>query len=206
MIVDRRGPGRPRHRHFLAQQSKRFVIVDAATSGLCVARSLGLAPPLHPTPVRQPPRPSLPGDPEVTTQDEVIAYLEKYARDLRSAIELSSRVRSVKASDAGLRRSGRPSIEADQVVVATGPYQLRRTEIADELGSRVFQTSQHRLPESGRRTRGTVLVVGGGNTGFQIAEELSPARRVHFSVGTRQSRYPYARLWASWQAGLAAPA
>jgi putative flavoprotein involved in K+ transport len=35
-----------------------------------------------------------------------------------------------------------------------------------------------------------VLVVGGGNTGFQIAEELSGSRQVHLSIGSRQTPLP----------------
>ena len=35
-----------------------------------------------------------------------------------------------------------------------------------------------------------MLVVGGGNTGFQIAEELSGTREVHLSIGSRQTPLP----------------
>ena len=35
-----------------------------------------------------------------------------------------------------------------------------------------------------------MLVVGGGNTGFQIAEELSATREVHLSIGSRQTPLP----------------
>jgi putative flavoprotein involved in K+ transport len=35
-----------------------------------------------------------------------------------------------------------------------------------------------------------VLVVGGGNTGFQIAQELSASREVHLSIGSRQMPLP----------------
>ncbi len=35
-----------------------------------------------------------------------------------------------------------------------------------------------------------MLVVGGGNTGFQIAEELSGSHEVHLSIGTRQKPLP----------------
>ena len=38
--------------------------------------------------------------------------------------------------------------------------------------------------------QGTVLVVGGGNTGFQIAEELAATHRVHLAVGSRQTPLP----------------
>jgi putative flavoprotein involved in K+ transport len=35
-----------------------------------------------------------------------------------------------------------------------------------------------------------VLVVGGGNTGFQIAEELARTREVHLALGSRQTPLP----------------
>ena len=37
---------------------------------------------------------------------------------------------------------------------------------------------------------GRVLVVGGGNTGFQIAKELSATRAVTLAVGSRQTPLP----------------
>ena len=37
---------------------------------------------------------------------------------------------------------------------------------------------------------GTVAVVGGGNTGFQIARELSATHSVHLAIGSRQTPLP----------------
>ena len=37
---------------------------------------------------------------------------------------------------------------------------------------------------------GTVVVVGGGNTGFQIAKELSATHSVHLAIGSRQTPLP----------------
>ncbi|HSD81247.1 MAG TPA: hypothetical protein VLB47_11310, partial [Solirubrobacteraceae bacterium] len=37
---------------------------------------------------------------------------------------------------------------------------------------------------------GPVLVVGGGNTGYQISEELASDRQVHLSIGSRQTPLP----------------
>jgi putative flavoprotein involved in K+ transport len=45
-----------------------------------------------------------------------------------------------------------------------------------------------RSPESVRH--GRVLVAGGGNTGFQIAQELSASRETHLAVGSRQTPLP----------------
>ena len=50
------------------------------------------------------------------------------------------------------------------------------------------RTAPATAPE--RRPRGTVLVVGGGNTGFQIAKELSATHEVHLAVGSRQTPLP----------------
>ena len=59
-----------------------------------------------------------------------------------------------------------------------------------ELGQDVFQLHSTRYRAPGELPDGRVLVVGGGNTGFQIAEELSATREVHLSIGSRQTPLP----------------
>jgi putative flavoprotein involved in K+ transport len=84
---------------------------------------------------------------------------------------------------------------ADQVVVATGPFQRPYTPVlAGELSPEVVQlhSTSYRRPED--VPAGTVLVVGGGNTGFQIAAELSATHSVHLSVGSRQTPLPQ-KIW-----------
>src|SRR5204863_7334388 len=44
--------------------------------------------------------------------------------------------------------------------------------------------------EPGDVPDGTVVVVGGGNTGFQIAKELAATHKVHLAVGSRQTPLP----------------
>jgi putative flavoprotein involved in K+ transport len=76
-------------------------------------------------------------------------------------------------------------------VVATGPFQTPRVPaIADQLAPDVpqFHSSDYRTPAS--IPAGPVLVVGGGNTGFQIVEELSGSHEVHLSIGSRQTPLP----------------
>src|SRR6202008_4469377 len=85
--------------------------------------------------------------------------------------------------------------EADQVVIATGPFQAPRVPaIAERLDAEVVQlhSSGYRSPEA--IAGGPVLVVGGGNTGFQIAEELSDTHEVHLSIGSRQTPLPQRTL------------
>ena len=75
--------------------------------------------------------------------------------------------------------------------MATGPFQTPYVpDLAEQLDPDVLQmhSTGYRRPDD--VPAGTVLVVGGGNTGFQIAEELSASRRVALSVGSRQTPLP----------------
>ena len=62
--------------------------------------------------------------------------------------------------------------------------------IAERLdpGITQFHSSAFRGPQD--VPGGPVLVVGGGNTGYQIAEELARAHTVHLSIGARQTPLP----------------
>jgi putative flavoprotein involved in K+ transport len=134
-----------------------------------------------------------PGDPDrYPTRDEVADYLTEYARRFDLPVELNSRVKAV-------RRQGERYVveledrtyEAQQVVIATGPFQTPLVpQLAQDLGDGVVQmhSTAYRSPAS--VPEGRVLVVGGGNTGFQIAEELSVSREVHLSIGSRQTPLP----------------
>ena len=122
----------------------------------------------------------------------MIAYLERYAETFELAIELNSPVRGLTAEDGRfvLEVDGR-TITADQVVVATGPFQKPFVpELANRLGPDLVQmhATGYRKPSDIRE--GTVLVVGGGNTGFQIAKELSRTHRVVLAVGSKQTPLP----------------
>ena len=180
--------------YFLAQQGRRFVILDGADSIGAAWRERWDSLLLF-TPRRYDGLPGLafPGDPDgYPTRDEVIAYLERYAATFELPVELGSEVRSLTAADGtfvaelGVRR-----IEADQVVVATGPFQVPHVPaLASRLAPDVFQTHSTGYRRPGDLPDGRVLVVGGGNTGFQIAKELSATRPVHLAVGSRQKPLP----------------
>ena len=76
-------------------------------------------------------------------------------------------------------------------MIATGPFQQPRVPpIADGLHDAVvhFHSSDYRTPAA--IPPGPALVVGGGNPGFQIAEELAATHEVHLSIGSRQTPLP----------------
>ncbi len=180
--------------YYLDQQSRRFAILERS-SGVGAAwrerwDSLTLF-----TPRRYSALPGLPfpGDPDgYPGRDEVIAYLERFAERFDLPVEPNSKVRRLGAREArfSLELDDR-TITADQVVVATGPFQKPYVpKLANQLACGVFQThaTGYRRPDG--VSSGTVLVVGGGNTGFQIAEELSATHTVVLSIGSRQTPLP----------------
>ena len=148
------------------------------------------------TPVRYDSLPGLafPGDPDsYPGRDDVVAYLTDYAQRFELPVEFNSRVGAVRARDGGgfLVELADRTYEADQVVVATGPFQVPFTPaMAADLSPEVVQlhSSQYRSPDD--LPAGTVLVVGGGNTGYQISEELGASREVHLAIGARQTPLP----------------
>jgi putative flavoprotein involved in K+ transport len=178
----------------LSRQGLHFLIVDAADSVGAAWRERWDSLVLF-TPRRYSSLPALPfpGDPEgYPTRDEVIAYLEQYAETFDLPIELNSRVQRLTRDDGRfvLDVNG-SSTGADQVVIATGPFQAPYVpDLAARLAPEVVQmhSTDYRNPDS--VPQGIVLVVGGRNTGFQIAKELSATREVHLAVGSRQTPLP----------------
>ena len=180
--------------YFLAQQGRDFTILEAADEPAAVWRrrweSLRLF-----TSARYDALPGLafPGDPDrYPTKDEVAEYLTDYARRFELPVELGSRVRAVQESSGMyLVELDDRTIEADQVVIATGPFQAPFVPpIAEGLGPSVVQmhSTDYHAPQD--VPKGRVLVVGGGNTGYQIAEELSASHEAHISIGSPQKPLP----------------
>lgn len=180
--------------YLLSRQGRDCTILDAADTPAAAWRARWDSLRLF-TPVRYDSLPgrAFPGDPDAYPgRDDVVAYLTDYAVDFELPVELKSRVRSVRSGDDGyLVELDDRTYEAEQVVIATGPFQRPRVpELAERLEPGVVQlhSSEYRSPRD--VPAGPVLVVGGGNTGFQIAEELAAVHEVHLSIGTRQAPLP----------------
>ncbi len=180
--------------YFLAQQGVNFSILDAADESASAWRQRWDSLTLF-TPSRYSALPGLafPGDPDrYPTRDDVVDYLTAYAARFELPLELASKVRSVHRLDGTyVVQLQNRSYEAEQVVVATGPFQLPRVPaIAEDLDAEVTQLHSLAYRSPAAIPQGRVLVVGGGNTGFQIAEELSRSHEVHLAVGSRQTPLP----------------
>lgn len=125
-------------------------------------------------------------------KDAVADYLQAYAARFKLPIRLDMRATSLTRGDDGyIAKAGGEVLEARQVVVATGPFQVPFIPpIADALDPGVHQvhSAHYRRPQS--IPPGKVLVVGAANSGCQIARELSATHRVELSVGQRIPAVP----------------
>ncbi len=135
--------------------------------------------------IRLPGRTFEAADPDAfAPRDEVVRFIEDYASFARTPLRQGVAA-SVLRRKPGSRRltletsAGR--IEAKNVVIATGPFQAPAPTLP--IGGAAFELHSTRYCNPEQLPPGAVLVIGSGNSGCQIAEELCWAgRRVYLSV------------------------
>ncbi|MEU3984403.1 MSMEG_0569 family flavin-dependent oxidoreductase [Streptomyces sp. NPDC026672] len=121
-------------------------------------------------------------------RDEIVRYLEEYVAHFRPPLVEGVSVTRLRRSVTGVFELTTTAGEftADQVVVATGPYHAPRIPRSAErlpAGVRQVHSRDYRSPDA--LPAGAVLVVGTGQSGCQIAEDLHLAgREVHLAVGS----------------------
>jgi putative flavoprotein involved in K+ transport len=126
-------------------------------------------------------------------RDAIVGYLETYAESFRSAITEGVTVTSLEPGSGSRFRmqTTRGDLEADSVVLATGAFQRahqpaattgfpKDLPIIDAEG----YSNPHALPP------GAVLIIGAGQTGCQLAEELCEAGRQVYLAGGRTPWLP----------------
>jgi putative flavoprotein involved in K+ transport len=116
-------------------------------------------------------------------KDEVADYLERYADRLDLPVRLGTRVESLaRDGERWVVRTAAAVLEAENVVVATGPFQRPHIPaLASRLSPEIHQlhSSAYRNPFA--LPEGPALVVGVGNSGAQIALELARFRKVRLA-------------------------
>lgn len=122
------------------------------------------------------------------SRDDLVAHLEQFASSFDPEIRLGTRVMAVEknAGDENyLISTTGNNIIADNVIVAAGTFQEPRIPpFSQDISKEITQlhTDEYRSPES--LPSGAVLVVGTGQSGCQVAEELyQSGRKVYLCVG-----------------------
>lgn len=122
-------------------------------------------------------------------RDEIVKYVEDYAESFDPPLEEGVEVSRVRQRDSQSVFELATSIEdytADQIVIATSGYHVPKVpKIAEQLPEDIVQlhSSEYKNPQS--LPDRDVLVVGTGQSGCQIAEDLHLAgKKVHLCVGS----------------------
>ena len=195
--------------YHLARLGRSFVILDAGARVGDQWRGRWDSLRLY-TPARYSGLPGwpFPGEPfHYPARDEVADYLEAYAARFELPVRPGVRVdRLSRQGDRFLVAAGDRRFEATNVVVAAGAYHHPRVPgFAAELDPAIRQlhSSAYRRPD--RLRDGGVLVVGAGNSGAEIALELSASHPVWLSgrhpgneparAGSRFDRVATPAIW-----------
>ncbi|WP_321933400.1 MULTISPECIES: MSMEG_0569 family flavin-dependent oxidoreductase [unclassified Paraburkholderia] len=141
-------------------------------------------------------------------KDEIIAWLDGFIRHVDAPVREGVAVTRVSKRPNGgfLVQTSEGALSADQVVIASGGY---HTPIVPRMAERLpasivqMQSSEYRNPAA--LPEGAVLVVGSGQSGAQIAEDLHLAgRKVVLAVGEapRCARFYRGRDVVDWLADM----
>lgn len=125
------------------------------------------------------------------TKDEMGDYLEAYASRFELPVRTGVSVDRVFREDGRyVVESGHSVFEAENVVVATGAHRIpKRPVFAPELDRGIVQLHSEEYRNASQLGEGDVLVVGVGNSGAELAHELSRTHRI-FQAGAPSAEIP----------------
>lgn len=180
--------------YYLRQTNRRFLILDSQkrtgdswrqrydTLVLFTPRRYSALPGLE-----------FPGEQmQLPTKEETADYLEMYARHFDLPIQHQTTVLRVEKTAGGYTvETADEVLHTRSLVVATGPFQTPFIPVLGQQDSSdvfslhtAFYRNETQLPP------GPVLIVGGGNSGVQIAVELAASRPVYLSMGQDRTFLP----------------
>lgn len=126
---------------------------------------------------------------------EVSNYFKSYVKKFDIPVQLNTLVTSIKKSAKGFHVIyNEGELIAKNVIVATGPFHIPYTPPCHtKLSDEVSQMHSNYYKNSEQLQEGDVLVVGGGDSGYQILDEISKDKKsktVYFSGTTKVKTLP----------------
>jgi putative flavoprotein involved in K+ transport len=118
-------------------------------------------------------------------RDQVLRYVRDYGAFISAPVRLDTGIDRLSAANGHFEaRSAHTTFHAENVVLATGAYPRPKLPVvARSLPDHIPQLHSNDYRRPGQLPDGAVLVVGSGQSGAQIAEDLMDAgREVHLAV------------------------
>ena len=141
-------------------------------------------------------------------REKIIEYLEGFARHVDAPVMEGVRVQRLNLGDGGVYQlqTSSGTFTADQVVVASGAYHVPIVpRMAERIPSTITQVHSAGYRNPASLPEGAVLVVGSGQSGAQIAEDLHLAgRKVFLATGDapRCARFYRGKDVVTWLAEM----
>lgn len=128
------------------------------------------------------------------TKVEVANYFKLYVNEFKIPMQLNTLVTSVRKTEKGFFVTHKEGeIETKNVIVATGPFHIPYTPPCHtKISDTILQMHSNYYKGVHQLQKGDALVVGGGDSGYQILDEISKdvSRTVYFSGVTKVNSIP----------------
>ncbi|MDO6597002.1 NAD(P)/FAD-dependent oxidoreductase [Oceanihabitans sp. 2_MG-2023] len=128
------------------------------------------------------------------TKVEVSNYFKNYVETFKIPVQLNTLVTSVRKTEKGFFVTYKEGeLQAKNVIVATGPFHIPYTPPCNtKIAKSVLQMHSNYYKGIHQLQEGDALVVGGGDSGYQILNEISKntSRTVYFSGDTAVRSLP----------------
>ncbi|CAM1347549.1 flavin-containing monooxygenase [Tenacibaculum insulae] len=128
------------------------------------------------------------------TKIEVSNYFKNYVKEFNISVQLNTLITSVRKTEKCFyvtHKNG--EIETQNVIVATGPFHIPYTPPCHtKISEKVLQMHSNYYKNINQLQDGDTLVVGAGDSGYQILDEISKndSRTVYFSGNTKVKSLP----------------
>ena len=128
------------------------------------------------------------------TKVEVANYFKQYVKQFQIPVQLNTLITSVRKTKEGFFVTHKDGeIKAKNVIVATGPFHIPYTPPCHtKISDTILQMHSNYYKSVDQLQEGDALVVGGGDSGYQILDEISKdaSRTVYFSGVTKVNSIP----------------
>ena len=125
---------------------------------------------------------------------EVANYFKSYVKLFNIPFQFNTLIESVRKTSKGFVLKHKDGeMEAKNVIVATGPFHIPYTPPChSKISDHIIQMHSNFYKSENQLIEGDCLVVGGGDSGYQILDEISKdsSRKVYFSGNTNVKSIP----------------
>ncbi|WP_338732569.1 flavin-containing monooxygenase [Mangrovimonas cancribranchiae] len=125
---------------------------------------------------------------------EVADYFKAYVKKFDFPVQLNTLAESIeKTNNHFVIKTNQGNLTCKEVIVATGPFHIPYTPMFhNKLSKDIFQIHSNYYKNPEQLQKGATLVVGGGDSGFQILDEISKntSETTYFSGDTNIRTLP----------------